>query len=102
LAGAPLAEARGYVGQAGFRTIAEAMPEGVAYRQAFDQGRSATETPFASLNEKADAMAQAIIKLIDKARNNGENRTPAHAQHEGRPSEYTGAKVAQPRPARAR
>jgi chromosome partitioning protein len=99
---AELAEARGYVGQAGFRTIAEAMPERVAYRRAFDQGRSATETPFASLNEKADTMAQAIINLINKARNNGENRTSTHAQHEGRPSEHTGAKVAQPRPARAR
>jgi chromosome partitioning protein len=99
---AELAEAREYVTQAGLRTIAEAMPERVAYRRAFDQGRSATETTFASLNEKADAMAQSIINLINRAKDNGENRTSTQAQHEGHSSGHTGAKVAQPRPARAR
>ncbi len=40
------------------------MPERVAYRRAFDQGRTATETTFSSLNHKADALAQSIIDLI--------------------------------------
>lgn len=63
-----LSEARQYVTEARFRTVREPMPERVAYRRASDQGRSATETPFASLNEKADAMAQGIINLINGAK----------------------------------
>jgi chromosome partitioning protein len=97
---AELAEARGYVGQAGFRTIAEAMPERVAYRRAFDQGRSATETLFASLNQKADAMAQSIINLINGATKDGQNRTAAQTQHQGRTASSDGRKTRQPRPAR--
>jgi chromosome partitioning protein len=81
---AELTEARGYVSQAGFHTIKEAMPERVAYRRAFDQGRSATETTFTSLNEKADAMAQSIINLINQGATNGKDRPAAEAQHQGR------------------
>jgi chromosome partitioning protein len=81
---AELAEARGYVSQAGFRTITEAMPERVAYRRAFDQGRSATETTFISLNEKADAMAQSIINLINQGATNGKDRPATEAQYQGR------------------
>jgi chromosome partitioning protein len=62
---AELSEAREYVTQARFRVVQEAMPERVAYRRAFDQGRSATETPFVSLNQKADALAQGIINLVN-------------------------------------
>jgi chromosome partitioning protein len=99
---AELTEARGYVSQAGFRTILEAMPERVAYRRAFDQGRSATETPFVSLNQKADAMAQAIINLINKAGEHGKDRSTAKPKHQGSPAEHTGAQASQPGPARAR
>lgn len=81
---AELTEARGYVSQAGFHTITEAMPERVAYRRAFDQGRSATETTFTSLNEKADAMAQSIINLINQGATNGKDRPATEAQHQGR------------------
>ena len=85
---AELAEARGYVSQAGFRVVQEAMPERVAYRRAFDQGRSATETPFPSLNQRADAMAQSIIKLINrkgkgKANANGKDWASTEAKHQG-------------------
>jgi chromosome partitioning protein len=79
---AELAEAHRYVNQAGFRALQEAMPERVAFRRAFDQGRSATETPFVSLNDRADAIAQSIINLIKGARKNGENRPSTQAQHE--------------------
>lgn len=99
---AELTEAREYVNQAGFRALQEAMPERVAFRRAFDQGRSATETPFTSLNDRADAIAQSIINLVKGAHKDGENRPSTQAQHEGYSSEHPGAKVAQPRPARAR
>jgi chromosome partitioning protein len=99
---AELAEARGYVTQAGFRTIAEAMPERVAYRRAFDQGRSATETAFASLNEKADAMAQSIINVINGATTDGENRTSSQTEQQGTAAGRVSAKGREPQPARAR
>jgi chromosome partitioning protein len=103
---AELSEARGYVSQAGFHTITEAMPERVAYRRAFDQGRSATETPFASLNEKADAVAQSIINLINRSSNgatDGKDRTTTQAQHERNAAGGNGrGTTRQSRPARAR
>jgi|SRR5581483_4790593 len=101
---AELAEARGYVNQAGFRAVAEAMPERVAYRRAFDQGRSATETGFPSLNEKADAMAQSIINLINSnGATDGKDRTTTETQHQGHAAARNGrGKSRQPRPAGAR
>lgn len=69
---AELMEARDYVTQARFRVIQEALPERVAYRRASDQGRSATETPFSSLNQKADALAQGIINLVN-GKSNGKS-----------------------------
>lgn len=76
------------------------MPERVAYRRAFDQGRSATETPFASLTEKADAMAQAIIDLINKAGEHGKD-SATETKHEGRTAaEHASPTSRQSRPAR--
>lgn len=69
---AELMEARDYVTQARFRVIQAALPERVAYRRASDQGRSATETPFSSLNQKADALAQGIINLVN-GKSNGKS-----------------------------
>jgi chromosome partitioning protein len=99
---AELAEAQSYISQAGFRTVAEAMPERVAYRRAFDQGRSATETGFASLNEKADAMAQSIINLVN-GDTHGKDRSATQTQHQGHATRNTGRdKARQPRSASAR
>lgn len=69
---AELMEARNYVTQARFHVIQEALPERVAYRRASDLGRSATETPFSSLNQKADALAQGIINLVN-GKSNGKS-----------------------------
>jgi chromosome partitioning protein len=85
---AELAEARSYIEHAGFRTIQNAMPERVAYRRAFDQGRSATETPFISLNQRADAIAQSIINLINKAKDDGKNRSSTETKHRGSPASH--------------
>jgi len=62
--GAEEDEAKAYVRQAGYRYVDAALPEKVAYRRASDEGRALSETRFASLNAKADAVAQALIDLI--------------------------------------
>jgi chromosome partitioning protein len=99
---AELAEARGYVSQAGFRVLNEAMPERVAYRRASDQGRSATETPFASLNEKADAMAQSIINLINGSKKHGKNRASTGTHHQRATANVEHGEASQSRPTRSR
>lgn len=57
-------EAKTYVRQAGYRCIDATLPEKVAYRRASDEGLALTETRFASLNARADALAQALIDAI--------------------------------------
>jgi chromosome partitioning protein len=97
-------EARNYVSQAGFNAIEEGMPERVAYRRAFDQGRSATETAFVSLNQRADFMAQAIINLITAMRTtpNGKDRTSAETEHKGAAAGTRRPKASQSRASRTR
>jgi chromosome partitioning protein len=59
-----IAEAREYIGQAGFVVVPGSIPEKTAYRRASDEGRALTETRFASLNARSDELAQSIIDLI--------------------------------------
>ncbi len=61
---AEIDEARGYLGQAGYAALAGHLPERVAYRRAADEGRALTETRFASLNAKADGLAQAVVDAL--------------------------------------
>ena len=61
---AEIDEARGYLGQAGYGVLAGHLPERIAYRRAADGGRALTETRFASLNAKADHLAQAVIDRL--------------------------------------
>jgi len=63
---AELNEATSYLEQAGYHILDGAIPEKVGYRRASDEGRAATESRFASLNEKADALAQSIINLASQ------------------------------------
>ena len=63
---AEIDEARGYLGQAGYGVLAGHLPERIAYRRAADGGRALTETRFASLNAKADHLAQAVIDRLDR------------------------------------
>jgi chromosome partitioning protein len=62
------AEARAYIAEAGYTTLDGCLLERPAYRKAQNVGYSITETAYASLNSKADALIQA---LIDRATNNG-------------------------------
>ena len=50
---AEIADARRYIGEAGYRVLAGELPEKVGYRRASDEGRAVTETRFPSLNQYA-------------------------------------------------
>lgn len=60
--------ARGYLGEAGYDVLPGSLPQRPAYGQAMNIGRSITETPFPSLNKRADTLIQA---LIDEVNDNG-------------------------------
>lgn len=62
------AEARAYLGEAGYAVLAGCLVERPAYRQAQNAGHAVTETRFAKLNSRADALIQS---LIDKATADG-------------------------------
>lgn len=57
-------DARGYIIEAGFAVLAGYLPERPAYRNAQNSGRSILETSFGKLNDKADALVQALIDRI--------------------------------------
>jgi chromosome partitioning protein len=62
------AEARAYLIEAGYAVLAGCLQERPAYRKAMNVGRAITETSYAGLNAKADALIQA---LIDKVQQDG-------------------------------
>lgn len=59
-----LQESREYVAESQIYCISAILPERTAYRRALDLGRSLTETGFASLNARADAVVQAVVDRI--------------------------------------
>jgi chromosome partitioning protein len=59
------AEARATIGAAGFTTIDGELIERPGYRQAQNAGRSASETAFRSLNDRAKKLARAILDRLD-------------------------------------
>lgn len=63
---AEIEEARAYVKQAGYFLLPGAIPDRTAYRRASDLGRTLAETPFPSLNQRAEELAQAVINRVDK------------------------------------
>jgi len=58
------AEARATIGGTGFETLEGELVERAGYRQAQNIGRSATETGFPSLNDKARRLARAILDRL--------------------------------------
>jgi chromosome partitioning protein len=58
-------EARGYITEAGYSVLEGCLLERPAYRKAQNTGHSVTETSFRGLNEKADALIQAITDRIE-------------------------------------
>jgi len=57
-------DARSYLGKSGYEILPGALPEKVAYRRASDEGKALTETRFASLNERAEELAQGMVDRI--------------------------------------
>jgi chromosome partitioning protein len=58
-------DARRYIEDAGYEALPGSLPERVGYRIAQNAGYAITETRFAPLNERADALLQALIDRID-------------------------------------
>lgn len=58
-------EARAYVTDAGYTTLDGCLPERPAYRKAQNTGHAVTETSYAGLNAKADALIQALIDQVE-------------------------------------
>ncbi len=65
-----IAEAREYIAAAGYTVLAGEVPDRTAYRRASDSGRTATETHYRTLNDRADIAAQSTIDAIAKIANN--------------------------------
>jgi chromosome partitioning protein len=57
-------EARQYLREAGYTVLTGELPEKAAYRRASDEGRAATETHFASLNRRAEVLAQSVVNML--------------------------------------
>jgi chromosome partitioning protein len=60
------AEARAYLTEAGYDVLAGCLLERPAYRKAMNVGRAITETSYAGLNAKADALIQALIDRVQQ------------------------------------
>jgi chromosome partitioning protein len=58
-------DTRDYLAEAGYDTLPGSLPERPAYRQAQNLGYAVTETRFSRLNERANALIQALIDRID-------------------------------------
>jgi len=58
------AQTRLSIEQAGYDALAGAIPERSAYREAQDRGQAITETKFAKLNERADALMEALLRKV--------------------------------------
>lgn len=57
-------DARAYIQEAGYETLAGCLFEKPAYRQAMNAGLAVTETRYKGLNERADELIQALINKI--------------------------------------
>jgi chromosome partitioning protein len=56
-------DARQYIAQAGYAVLPGSLPERAGYRMAQNAGYAVTETRFGALNQRADALIQAIDRI---------------------------------------
>jgi chromosome partitioning protein len=75
-------EARQYIQKAGYMVLMGAIPEKIAYRRASDEGRTLTETRFASLNVRSEVVVQSIVDYLKRVEQRQER-----AHGEGAPTE---------------
>jgi chromosome partitioning protein len=59
------ADARAFLEEAGYFVLTGYLPERPAYRRAQNAGHSVTETKFAGLNARADALMQALVEKVN-------------------------------------
>lgn len=59
-----LAQANEYISDTGYEILKGAVPKKDAYESAIDDGKTLTETPFKTLNEKADELIQSIMNKL--------------------------------------
>ncbi|SAL52646.1 ParA family protein [Caballeronia concitans] len=59
------ADARAYLGEAGYSVLSGCLVERPAYRQAQNGGYAITETRYAALNARADALIQSLIDATE-------------------------------------
>jgi len=75
-------EARAYIADAGYSVLDGCLLERPAYRKAQNAGHAVTETSFRGLNDKADALIQALIDKIEEE--NGQSSEIETTKHVGR------------------
>ena len=73
-------EARAYVAEAGYAALAGCLLERPAYRKAQNTGHAVTETSYAGLNAKADALIQALIDRVEDHGRSHEAQAPELAR----------------------
>jgi chromosome partitioning protein len=73
-------EARTYIRKAGYGALDGCLPERPAYRKAQNTGHSVTETSYAGLNAKADALIQALIDRVEEHGRSDEAEAPGFAR----------------------
>ncbi len=54
-----------YLKRTGFKTLEGDIPEKTAFRRAIREGKAVSETPFRTLNERAEKLAQSIVNRIN-------------------------------------
>lgn len=62
--GVELRATRKYLGQSGYNVLPGELPFRTAYAKATDQGLAFTETPFRTLNKRAEEVAQGIVDAM--------------------------------------
>jgi chromosome partitioning protein len=58
-------DARAFLEEAGYLVLAGYLPERPAYRRAQNGGHAVTETKFAALNARADALMQSLVERVN-------------------------------------
>ena len=58
------AAARAYIAEAGYAVLAGSMPERGAYREALNAGRAPTDTAEPALNDRVDALMDALLGTV--------------------------------------
>ena len=64
---AELTAARGYLSEAGYTVLDGDIPLSTAYGTAHDTGRALSETPYATLNQRAELLARSILDRVRAA-----------------------------------